>query len=118
VTVSLPASRWRLIGSGKAYTFTDPRGPVQKVRVKADQLSITAGKSGWGFTLDEPRQGQIAVRLQLGSAEPWCSEASAKLSGKPATSAKNDRIDRFIGQTKTGPPEQCPLLGSPCGAFL
>ena len=118
VTSSLPAARWRVGGSGKAYTFTDPHGPVQKVKVKADELSIKAGKSGWGFTLDEPRQGRIAVRLQLGTAEPWCSEASAKLSGKAGTSAKNDRVDRFIGETKTRPPEQCPLLASACGAFL
>ncbi|HLY38085.1 MAG TPA: DUF3604 domain-containing protein, partial [Candidatus Binatia bacterium] len=118
VTVSLPATRWHLAGSGKAYTFSDPHGPVQKVRVGNDELSIKAGKSGWGFTLDEPRQGRIAVRLQLGTAEPWCSEASAKLTGKPATSAKNDRVDRFIGQAKTPPPEQCPLLASPSGAFL
>jgi hypothetical protein len=118
VTVSLPATKWHPAGSGKAYTFSDPHGAVQKVRVGNDELSIKAGKSGWGFTLDEPRQGRIAVRLQLGTAQPWCSEASAKLTGKPATSAKNDRVDRFIGQAKTPPPEQCPLLASTSGAFL
>jgi hypothetical protein len=88
------------------------------VNVKTDLLSIKGGKSTWGFTLDEPRQGEVAVRLRLGTAEPWCSEAPAKLSGKPATSVKNDRVDRFIGQAKTPAPEQCPLLASPSGAFL
>src|SRR5262249_55180302 len=90
-----------------------PARPVQNVKVKNDWLTIKGGKSGWGFTLDEPRQGEIAVRLQLGTAEPWCSEAPAKLTGKHPTSAKTDRVDLFIAQTKTPAPEQCPLLGSP-----
>jgi len=118
VTVNLPASGWCLNGSGNTYTFTDSLGPVKKVTVKADSLSIKGGKSTSGFTVDEPRQGQIAVRLQPGIAEPWCSEAAAKLSGRPATSTKNDRIDRFIGQSKPPAPEHCPLLASASGAFL
>lgn len=118
VTASLPASGWRLNASGTTYSFGDPHGPVQKVKVKVDSLSIEGGKSGWGFTLDEPRQGRIAVRLKLGSAEPWCSEAPARLTGNPATSVKNDRVDRFIGQGNAPAPEQCPLVSSPSGAFL
>ena len=71
-----------------------------------------------GYSLDEPRQGTNAVRLQLGGATPWCAEAPAKATGKPPVTVKNDKVDRFTAQPKSPAVDQCPILGSASGAFL
>jgi len=68
--------------------------------------------------LDDPRQGSVAVRLQLGTANPWCAAAPAKTAGTPPTSAKFDVVDTFTGTKKAAPPEPCPLVSSASGAFL
>ena len=109
VVVSLPASGWKLLGSSTApkgfkFTGTDPSGPISRVYVKADQLKLRGGKANWAYTLNEPSQGRIAVRLQLGSATPWCTDAPAK----PSDSGKNDHVDEFTAQPKTPAPEVCP----------
>ena len=105
----LPAARWKLRGRS-GYVFDDPGGAVRKVVVSRDRLSVTGGGSGFGYALDEPRQGSVAVRLQLGTAQPWCSEVRARPSGKPPTTARNDTIGRFIGRPRTPPPDQCPVV--------
>jgi hypothetical protein len=120
-TIELPASGWSKTGSsGYRFKGTDPNGPVSSVQVKADLISIKAGKSNWPYTLDEPSQGRIAVRLTLGTAVDWCAEAPGKASGKPPTTAKNDLQDKFIAAPKTPAPLSCPPppQGSPSGAFL
>jgi hypothetical protein len=103
--LALPAAGWRLESTGTRYTFADPGGPVRKVTVRPDHLYVRGGGSAFAFTLDEPRQGTMAVRLQLGTAAPWCAEVPAKSS--------DDTVGRFVGEPKTAPPEQCPLPGSP-----
>jgi hypothetical protein len=118
-TVALPTSGWSADAAGSRYTFAGGSGPVQKVTVKADRITVKGGDSGLGYSLDEPRQGTLAVRLQLGAASPWCAEAPAKASGTPATTARFDAVDGFTGARRTPPPDQCPLVaGSPGGAFL
>jgi hypothetical protein len=121
VTIDLPASGWSKTGSsGYRFKGTDPNGPVSSVQVKADLISIKAGKSNWPYTLDEPSQGRIAVRLTLGTAVDWCADAPAKASGRPPTTAKNDLQDKFIAAPKAPAPLSCPPppQGSPSGAFL
>jgi len=113
-TATLPATGWTLDPTGSRYTFNDPLGAIQKVSVSADKLSARGGRSAFGYTLDQPSQGTIAVRLQLGTATPWCAEAN----GFPPTTARNDTVDRFTGQRKAPPPDQCPILGLPGAAFL
>ena len=108
VTVALPASRWSSFG-GRAYRFRDANAgaPVSRVTVSADRISLAGGGSGWVFTLDEPSQGRIAVRLTLGSGRPWCAEAPAKAT--PSTTA-NDRVGRFVAQPRTPAPLVCPAV--------
>ncbi len=101
-TAALPAAGWKLRGRGR-YVFDDPGGAVRKVVVSRDRLSVTGGGSAFGYSLDEPRQGALALRLQLGTAQPWCSEA-------PPTTARNDSVDRFMGRPRTPPPDQCPVV--------
>jgi hypothetical protein len=63
---------------------------------------VKGGKAGWGYTLDQPSQGTVAVRLTLGADRPWCAAAPAK--GGPA----NDTVGRFVAQRNTPPPASCP----------
>ncbi len=116
VAVPLPASGWRLLGnalSPKGFKFTgsDPAGPVSRVYVKPDQLRVRGGKANWAYTLNEPSQGRIAIRLQLGTGVAWCADSPAKASGNPPSTASNDRVDKFTGQKKTPAPATCPPLG-------
>src|SRR5262249_14803662 len=83
VTVSLAAGQWPTTGTaaspnGYRYKGVDPNGPVSRVTIKADSIKISAGKSNWAYTLNEPSQGQIAVRFRPGSQTPWCATAPAK----------------------------------------
>ena len=115
--VTLPASGWSRMGTPVAYKFDDPAGAIQRIRVRADSLIAKGKGSLFGYSLDEPRQGSIAVRLQVGAANPWCAEAPAKTTGMPATSVKFDALDTFTGAKKAAPPEPCPLA-SPSAAFI
>ena|GEM_PF-712481 len=119
-SVTLPAAFWRPSGSG-GYSYRGAAtDAVQSVTVKTDSISIRGGKSLWGYTLDEPSQGRIAVRLSFGSGLDWCADAPAKTSGRPPTTAANDKRDKFVAASKTPAPSSCPIppLGSPSGAFL
>jgi hypothetical protein len=107
--VVLPASGWRLKGFGTAYAFRQRDGVVRRVIVRKDRVVIRAGGSGWPFTLDEARQGTLAVRLQLGTAVPWCSVVPAATTGLPPSPASNDMVGRFLGLPNAPAAEQCPL---------
>jgi hypothetical protein len=83
---------------------------VSRVIVKADQLKVRAGKSSWAYTLNEPSQGRVALRLQLGTSQAWCADALAKASANPPSTASNDRVDKFTAQPKTPAPAACPPI--------
>jgi hypothetical protein len=123
VSVTLPAgSRWTVLGSsslaGYRYKDPDPNAAITKVEVKPDKIFVKGGRALWTYALDEARQGRVAVRVTLGSANPWCADAPAKLSGTPPSSANNDKVDKFVAQPKSPAPGSCPAVGSPSGAFL
>ena len=111
-STTLPASGWLRLplgSSGYGYRYRGaPGDPVESVEVASDLISIRAGKDAWGYTLDEPSQGRIGVRLSVGSRLDWCAEASAKTSGSPPSTAANDRQDKFVAASKTPPPSSCP----------
>jgi hypothetical protein len=108
VTVTLPATGWRLLSTGYRYTSPATTDAITRVIVKGDYLKIRGGKENWGYTLNEPSQGRMAVRLRLGTDTPWCADAPAKASGNPPSTAANDRVDRFVAQPKTAAPAACP----------
>jgi hypothetical protein len=81
--------------------------PITRIVLKKDVLKIKGGRSAFAYTLDEPQQGRIAIRLTVG-AMIWCTETPAKAVGQPPTTAANDRRDRFIDQGNL--PASCPLL--------
>ncbi|MFQ5668540.1 MAG: TolB family protein [Candidatus Binatia bacterium] len=107
VTVALPPAAWQALGTEsnpRGYRFRDQSrtGPVQRVVVKPDIIRITAGKANWSYTLDEPTQGRIAVRLRLGTALEWCTDVPA------GANSASDRVDFFRGKRKTPAPAACP----------
>jgi hypothetical protein len=101
-SVVLAAESWTLKGTtsapkGYQYKSLDPEGPVKKVSITGDKLSISAGRAKWGYSLDEPQQGGLAIRMVLGTGIEWCTAAVA---------GKVDTTDKFIGES-TAPPVAC-----------
>ena len=95
VRVVLPASGWKVSGgAAPTYRFrsADPDAPISSVQVRLDGLVVKGGRSGWTYTLDEPSQGGVALRLQLATGARWCAVAAPK-----GTKASNDRVDHFVG---------------------
>jgi hypothetical protein len=100
-----PTGTWTMNSSGTEFKWKglDRNGPVRRITVKADRLSIGAGKRNWGYTLDEATQGSVAVRLQMGSGVTWCAQG-----GQPGFLPRRDVPDRFIATSRTLPPVVCP----------
>src|SRR5262245_39028714 len=101
VAVTLAPSGWTATGNG--YRFRSA-GPVMLVKLKLGRLSIKAAKAAWGYTLDEPEQRRMAVRLTLGSSVQWCAEAPARST----PSGQLDQTDSFQGEPNAPPPDECP----------
>jgi YVTN family beta-propeller protein len=106
VPVGLPAAGWRATGPN-AYKYTGAATTgITSVILKPDQLAFKGGKAGWSYTLNEPSQGRVAVILLLGSTV-YCSDAPAKASGRPPSTASNDHVDKFVAQPNTPAPPFC-----------
>ena len=109
VTVVLPAagsaSGWSVAGAtGYRFRSRNPGDAITNVSVRRDRITLKGGKAGFGYTLDEPSQGAIAVRLALGAGRPWCAAAP------PKAGSTNDTVGRFVAAPKTPPPTSCPPL--------
>jgi hypothetical protein len=124
VMVDLPAGGWSRVGGSTltGYRFKGAGGgPIKSVVVKADGITVKGGKDTWSYTLNEPSQGRVAVRLRLGGTDGWCTEAPALAKGEPPSTAKSDRPDLFKSAHKAPAPAACPAVpagGSASGAFL
>ncbi|HSV05122.1 MAG TPA: hypothetical protein VLI07_01340, partial [Candidatus Binatus sp.] len=106
VTALLPAANWTVSGTtSPIYRFRDKNmnGPVSTIVVKADKIVIRGGHSNWLYTLNEPKQGRVAVRLTLGTGAGWCAEA-----GQLSFPASVDRPDEFMAMRDTPAPASCP----------
>jgi len=111
--VVLPAAGWHLLGSTtkpKGFTFTGgPDDPIRTVRLQADTLIVKGGDESWCYTLEEPAQGRIGVRLAFGDGAEWCLDAPPKTAGNPPSTARFDAVDVFTAAPKSPPPPHCPL---------
>jgi hypothetical protein len=113
VTHALPAEGWRVLGSDehpKGYRFDGRKagdGRVQRVVLKTDTLTV---EGALAYSLDEPAQGRVAVRLVPGlfGEGGWCAVAPPKPRGKDGSTAKSDRPGRFVGAPGTAAPAVCP----------
>ena len=81
--LSLPAgAQWRRLGSGiapKGYRYTGMTGEaVLRHVVKNDLLKVKARGASFGYTLNEPSQGSLAVRITAGSEVAWCGLSMAE----------------------------------------
>jgi hypothetical protein len=114
VSVPLPASGWSALDDAptpRGYKYKGlSTDAVTRVVIRGNLLRIRGGKASWAYTLDEPSQGRIAVRMTMGSGFRWCADAPAKTSGNPPSTASNDRVDKFVGARKTPPPAACPAV--------
>jgi len=101
VTVLLPASGWKRLGKAgnpRAYLFKGGAdAPIERVVVRRSRL-IIRGDESFPYTLNEPAQGRIAVRLELGSGVAFCADAAGR---------RRDRVNRFLGKEEP-PPPSCP----------
>src|SRR5262249_28643014 len=112
--VALPAQGWSLAGN-KGFRFKGA-GAVTGALVITDMLKVKAKGAGFEYSLDEMSQGAVAVRLTLG-AGGWCAAATAKASGTPPSTTKNDLPGKFVSQKNAPPPAMCPPEpGSASGA--
>jgi hypothetical protein len=107
-SVALPPGNWTALGSVTAprgFRYSDPQrlfGPIAKLVLTSDGDLVLTGKgAAWGYTLNEPAQGLVAVRLQLGSGPVWCTVF-------PPKSANNDRVDKFVSAKNPAQPAGCP----------
>ena len=125
VEIPLPAANWRASGGtpAKRFLYSDPRGasgPIRSVQVTSRALTVR-GVGGALFSLAGAPQGSVAVRVRLGSEVEFCAAASAKPSGNPPSTARNDSTSRFVGVPQTPAPAVCPplpVVGSTSRAFL
>jgi hypothetical protein len=95
-TVELPASGWERTASG--YRWCDDTGGMGCVVVRPRRFSVKLEGTDVEYTLDERRQGHLAVRLTLGTAVQWCAETGARI----------DTVGRFRGARSTGTVGSCP----------
>jgi len=98
LTVALPAAAWTRSGTG--YKHCPKGASVLCVTVRPRTFSVKAKGTAFGYTLDERRQGSLAVRLTLGSGVQWCAETGAKL----------DLPGRFKSARSAGVPGPCPAV--------
>ena len=72
VTLALPAANWRPLGTppgskGFRYVAGSPADPCRTVLLRGTRLTARCRGDQIGFSLDEPTQGTLGVRLTLGS---------------------------------------------------
>ncbi|HJQ84944.1 MAG TPA: S8 family serine peptidase, partial [Candidatus Binatia bacterium] len=90
------------------YRRTDRGKPILKVDVRSNKLTVKGGGPSFLYTLDEPSQGRVAMRLQLGNHPPWCADAPARAIGEPPSTARYDTVNRFEAEPHTPAPAVCP----------
>src|SRR5207244_7929456 len=93
--------------SRPSYRFraNDPNQPVARIMLNPDRLAIRAGGAAFAYTLNEPSQGSIAIRLTLGAdALTFCAEGGGTLPPHV------DVQDRFTATRNTPPPATCPAI--------
>ena len=116
VQISLPATRWERTGSAvkPGYRYKDSgrvEGPIQKVTLRNDKLSIS-GRGADLYPLEDAPQGEMVLRLRLGSGVEFCATAEPR---SPAE--RHDTTAKFNGDRASPAPEACPpLIATPYGS--
>ncbi len=119
IAIALPASLWKALGpADRPRGFRFDQG-LLRVLVKPDRIVVKSRFGSPDYSLDEPRQERIGLRVVLGDAVTWCADTGAKGRGTPPKTSRFDRRGRFSGAPKTPAPATCPEVptSSPSGAF-
>jgi hypothetical protein len=107
VQIALPAARWERIGSVSkpGYRYKDRDrvdGPISSAILRAGRLSMR-GRGAGLYQLDGAPQGEMALRLELGSGADFCTSAPTRV---PAD--RHDTTSKFNGERTT--PIDCPRV--------
>ena len=104
--VGLPASGWIATGPN-SYKYRGPLGaPITRATLKPDQLAFKGGKAQWNYSLNEASQGRVAAAMIVSNVY-YCSDAPAKVSGNPPSTATSDHTDKFVAEPNTAAPPFC-----------
>ena len=106
----LPSEQWtQLRGAGGwRYHGVSHGDPVQLVTVQPGRIKVRIHGQYWAYTLDEPQQQRIALRLRFAQAQ-WCAESLAEARGNPPSTAASDHKGLFVGVPHSPPPATCPF---------
>jgi outer membrane protein assembly factor BamB len=109
-SVALPASQWATRGS-RGFVYRDASraaGPCRSVSLRAGRkLGASCFGQRIGFTLDEPAQDVLVVRLSIGPAQ-YCMSFGGNVS-EDSTSSGSPR--GFFKARDAGVPASCPFSG-------
>jgi hypothetical protein len=105
VRIPLPPSGWSAKGTdsrpdGYVFRAAGKNDPVKTVTVEDDKLVVKGGRELFKYTLEEPTQGRMAMRLTLGTDVQWCAAASGR----------QDAVDKFVANPNTPAPGVCPAM--------
>ena len=104
VRVDLPASGWKIRAGSCQLSLPQRRsrrGRLERDREARRDLGAGRDGAGFAYTLDEPSQRAIAVRLTLGSGVRWCAEARAE-SGRETTASTASAVT--VRRPRSAPP--------------
>ncbi|MBU6283088.1 hypothetical protein KGQ64_12670, partial [bacterium] len=109
----LRPSDWRLVGTEEAprgYRFvsTDPSFPIRSALLRAGSFRFEGGGAAWGYSLDEPSQGRVAVRVAVGATLRLCADAGPAPAG--TSPALTDGPGSFRADRGQPAPPACPSL--------
>jgi hypothetical protein len=111
--IALPAMGWMATARGYRYVDRSPTPVCPKVQIANTGVRAACKGAGIAYTLNEPTQGTVAVRLRVGSAGPrYCMVFGGTVQHDVGSTMAKGKF-----QAVNAPPTACPF-GSPSGAFV
>jgi DNA-binding beta-propeller fold protein YncE len=112
VELALPAALWTRTGTAArpGYRYRDAtgaQGPIRSITLRGSLLVVN-GKGLGSYPLDSAPQGEMALRLTLGSELELCAAATPE---EPA--ALRDTTALFQGARNAAAPAECPRTTVP-----
>jgi hypothetical protein len=105
--VSLPPSGWTW--KKKDLTYRSASGPCDKVSVRAGRIQAKCKGRGLGFSLDEPRQGQLIVQIGLGDETSYCTVFGGEIRSNYGIGAGPKRTRGEFDARNAPRPQRCPM---------
>ena len=109
LALSLPAGKWeRAAPHGNHYRYRDPLGPCKRVIIRPGRLirAVCKGAGVAKYTLDEPSQGTLAVRLTTGAIQ-YCAVFGGEVISDTSTTS-GPPVGSFVA-VGADRPQSCPF---------